>query len=232
MKGKHTYRHVDASDTLPAALRVNPYRVPDGYFEDLSQHVLHRCRHIDDAQHTLAVPSGYFGQLEHDITARIAEQKLKEQVAETGFAIPDGYFGKLEEQLLAEQLLRNNVHDAGFTVPPHYFETLQRGTISRTDEAAETPIRKISRPRWMAYAAAACVALVISAIGLTRLVDDQGATSPLASVSDQEILHYLELYGTANDMIYISEQLDDFDERSIGEGLSEADIEAYLNHTL
>jgi len=33
-------------------------------------------------------------------------------------------------------------------------------------------------------------------------------------------------------MIYISEQLDDFDGHSIGQGISEEDIEAYLNHTL
>lgn len=97
------------------------------------------------------------------------------------------------------------------------------------------PIRKLSRPKWVAYAAAASVALVLGLAGMFRTAttnDTAENGSPLASVSDQQILDYLELYGTPNDMIYISEQLDDFDEQRIGVGISDEDIEAYLNHTL
>lgn len=233
MKEKHTYSDADAVDKLPEALRVNPYTVPDGYFEGLRQHILQRCRIIKEAQVAFDVPLDYFRQLEDSITARVAEEKLRGMVNDTGFSVPESYFNDLENQLLAVQKLREHVTEAGFSVPPDYFADSRSSMISQASIRTTTPIRKISRPRWMAYAAAACIALVMSAVGIFRLaVDDQAASSPLASVSDQEILNYLELYGTENDMIYISEHLDDFNERSIGDGLSEGDIEAYLNHML
>jgi hypothetical protein len=233
MKEKHTYHHVDASGKLPDALRENPYTVPNGYFENLHHLILPKCRHIEDASATFAVPSGYFEELEDGIMAKLAEQKLKTLVGEAGFSVPEGYFGRLEEQSLAEGKIRENIVDPGFVIPERYFDTLQNRIADRTFQEVPTPTRKISRPRWVAYAAAACIALVMGVAGIFRLVDNGSeTTSPLASVSDQEILNYLELYGTANDMIYISEHLDDFDERSIGEGVSDVDLEAYLNHTL
>ncbi|RQP11220.1 hypothetical protein [Parapedobacter defluvii] len=237
MKEKHTYRPIDTPDkSLPEVLRVNPYTVPDGYFTDLQECTLQQCRLIEEVQHIKSigsVPTGYFDQLGDRILAKIKEQQLKETITESGFSIPDGYFDKLEEQLLLQQKLNENASDSGFSVPASYFETLQDNLSRQTYQQQEIPIRKISRPRWMAYAAA-CIALVASIVGVTRLaVEDQPATSShLASVSDQEILNYLELYGTDNDMMYISEQLDDFDERVIGESISEEDLEAYLNHTL
>ncbi|SEL27657.1 hypothetical protein [Parapedobacter koreensis] len=234
MKDKHTHKHVDASDTLPEVLRVNSYILPEGYFEDLQQRILQRCRHIEDSQAAFVVPEGYFEQLENSTVAKLIEQKLKAVVADPGLSVPPAYFVDLTERLLATQKLNEHVSETGFTVPSSYFGTLQNSISRQTTTREEIiPIRKISRPRWMFYAAAACVALMISIAGLFRLADDsQPIAGPLASVSDQDILNYLELYGTAGDVVYISEHLDDFDGGYIGEGLSEEDIEAYLNHTL
>ena len=266
MKEKHTYRYLAASGELPEAMRVNPYTVPVGYFDDLQQRILQRSHHIDDAQASFTVPSGYFDQLHDDIVAKIAEQQLKEKVSEPGFSVPEGYFENLERRVLersvrindnvattmdvppgyfqqlqedilakvAEQTLKEHVGDAGFTVPNDYFATLERHITDRTSDERVTPIRRISQPRWMTYAAAACIALAVSIVGFFRLnnSDQVVSTTHLATVSDQEILNYLELYGAENDIIYISEHLDDFGERTIGEGLDEEDIEAYLNNTL
>ncbi len=233
MKEKHTYHHADASGKLPDALRANPYTVPNGYFENLHYRIVQNCRHIEDASAAFAVPSDYFERLEESITAKIAEQQLKTIVSESGFSVPEDYFSNREALLLADQKIRGTVREPGFNVPEHYFDTLQDRITDQTSRGAAIPIRKISRPKWVVYAAAASIALVMGVIGIFGLVDDGSETaSLLSSVSDQEILNYLELYGTANDMIYISEHLDGFDERSIGEGISEADIEAYLNHTL
>ncbi|MBK1441603.1 hypothetical protein JHJ32_16510 [Parapedobacter sp. ISTM3] len=233
MKDKHTYNHVGASGTLPEALRVNPYVLPEGYFEDLQQRILYRCRHIDDPQPGFVVPEGYFEQLGDSMMAKFAEQKLKDMVDEAGFSAPPAYFADLTERLLAAQKLSKQTRETGFTVPTAYFDTLQDRITNRVLGREMAPVRKINRPRWMVYAAAACFAVIISVAGLLRLTDDSRPNAgPLASVSDQEILNYLELYGTADDVVYISEHLDDFDKGYIGEGLSEEDIEAYLNHTL
>ncbi|PPK99199.1 hypothetical protein [Parapedobacter indicus] len=234
MEEKHTYRPADTPDKfLPEVLRVNPYSVPDGYFVDLQTYTLQRCKLTEITQDTWTVPTGYFDQLGDRIFAKIEEQQLKETIKGAGFSTPDGYFDQLAEQLLFQQKLSEHAAESGFTVPASYFESLQNNIARRTHQRKDTPIRKISRLRWMAYAAA-CIALAVGIPGIVKLaIENQSATaSHLASVSDQEIFNYLELYGTDDDVMYISEQLNDFDERVIGEGISEEDIEAYLNHTL
>ncbi len=235
MKDKHIYRPVDSPEhILPEALRANPYTVPDGYFTDLRQRTLLQCRLTDGEQQAWGVPPAYFEQLENRIAAKIDEQKLKEVVSEPGFSVPDGYFDSLEEHLLLQWKLDEQANESGFTVEKGYFETLEQRIADQTYRKESAPIRKIGRPTWMAYAAAACIALVAGFFGISTLVNDrpEATGGTLASVSDQEILSYLEFYGTTEDMIYISEHLDDFDAPNIGAGISEEDIEEYLNHTL
>lgn len=233
MTHKHTYRHDGLPGALPEELRVNPYTVPDGYFDALHRRTLSRCRDLDAAPAPFGVPDGYFDGLEDRIRAAVTAQRLKEQVSESGFAVPEGYFRQSEDHLLAELRLREMVTDSGFTVPTGYFDALHRRLTKRTGtETVTTPIRTLRRTRWVAYAAAACLAVVLAIAGLLKRNEDVRPAHTLAAVSDQEILQYLELYGTTDDLIYISAQLDELDERPIGEDLSEADIEAYLEHTL
>ncbi len=232
MKEKHTYHHADVSEKLPEQLRANPYTVPNGYFENLHYRTTHKCQNAGNTPSALEVPIGYFEQLTDNITAKIAEQELKAIVNDSGFVVPPNYFRTSEQLLITSSKITERVVNTGFTVPAYYFDRLPERIKERAHPTA-TPIRKLSRPKWVAYAAAASIALVLGLAGMLRIANDTAeAKSPLASVSDQQILDYLELYGTPNDMIYISGQLDDFDEQSIGEGISEEDIEAYLNHTL
>lgn len=232
MKEKHTYHHVDASVKLPELLRVNPYTVPNGYFENLSFRTIQKCQNTGDGPSTFGVPDGYFEQLTDSITVKIAEQTLRTTVNESGFVVPDDYFSASEQRLMAIRKINERVTDTGFTIPDHYFDTLPHRIMPETHQAV-TPIRRLHRPKWVAYAAAASVALVLGLAGMFGIaIDTSDTKSPLASVSDEQIVDYLELYGPPNDMIYISEQLDDFDGHSIGQGISEEDIEAYLNHTL
>ncbi|WP_257670546.1 hypothetical protein [Parapedobacter tibetensis] len=182
------------------------FSVPEGYFVGLERNLSERCRHIGNGSLlSMPVPPGYFQQLQEDILIEVSAQKLKEKV-----------------------------NEPGFIVPADYFDNLQHAITKRTSQGELTPIRKISRPKWMAYAAAACVALAVSIVGFLRFADSEQSisTNHLTAVSDQEILNYLEFYGTTSDFTYISEHLDDFGGRNIGEGLSEEDIEAYLNNTL
>jgi len=233
MKEKHTYHHDDSPGKLPEAWRANPYTVPNGYFENLYLQTTQRCKNSSNTPSALGVPDGYFEHLADSITAKIAEQALKAAVNESGFVVPNDYFSKSEQRLLAIHQINERVTETGFSLPEHYFDTLPE-RIGQQSFKIEPPVRKLRRSKWMAYAAAASIALVLGLGGLLRIANDVSETkSPLASVSDQQIVDYLELYGTPNDMIYISsDQLDDVNEYSIGEGISEEDIEAYLNHTL
>jgi len=221
--------------SLPSALHVNPYTVPDGYFADLKQRTLAQCRLSEMAEGMGEVPTGYFDQLSDRIVTKLKEQQLKETITEAGFTVPDGYFEQLEAQVRIQQHGIEKGTKSGFTVPETYFDTLQQTIASQTyQQPSTTPIRKMGRSKWMGYAAAACVALAVGIVGVNQLTaeDPTPTSNHLASVSDQEIFNYLELYGTDNDVAYISEQLNEVDEPVIGEGISAEDIEAYLNHTL
>jgi len=233
MKDKHTYHDSEASGLLPDALRVNPYTVPAGYFEEMQRYILQRCNVIKASEDAFDVPPGYFEQLEQRILANVKEQKLKSAVSEAGFIAPEGYFNKLEEQSFNLYKLQEKTDSPGFTVPGNYFDALRERTLRRALAVPATS-RKLAPARWVAYAAAACIALAVGITGLLRFAgQDQAITrEPLALVSDQDIINYLELYGTTSDITYISEHLEDFGERNIGEGLNEEDIEAYLNNTL
>ncbi|MEC3878661.1 hypothetical protein [Parapedobacter sp. 10938] len=232
MKEKHTYHHVDVSGKLPEVWRANPYTVPNGYFENLHLRTIQTCKNADIPPKAFGIPDGYFEQLADSITAKIAEQALKATVNESGFVVPDNYFSASEQQLGAICKINERVTDTGFTVPERYFYALPHRIKRKTYQVAP-PVRTLRRPKWVAYAAAASIALVLGLIGMFRIAQNTSETkSPLASVPDEQIVDYLELYGPPNDMIYISEQLDDFDVQSIGEGISDEDIEAYLNHTL
>src|SRR5690606_14628989 len=107
----------------------------------------------------------------------------------------------------------------------------QATILSRlTPDETAIPVRKIVPQRWLQYAAAACMAVVLSIIGYFGLVN-QRENDHLDAVSDQEILSYLEFYGEPADITYITEYLKE-DERDIAEELNELsdeDIEAYLN---
>lgn len=233
MKEKHTYQHGNTPGNLPEGLRVNPYTVPDGYFDNLFQQTLRKCRDGEAAPEAWGVPEGYFEQLTDSITAKIAEQKLKTLVSEPGFTVPDGYFEGLEQLLAAEGELRGKITETGFTVPQGYFDTLTDRVGEQTKRPA-TPVRRMNPLKWVAYAAAS-IAVILGLAGIFRTTVNQGfpeTQQSLASVPDQQILDYLELYGSSDDMMFISEQMVDLDEQHISTEISDEDIEAYLNLTL
>jgi len=235
MEEKHTYRLPDSPDNLlPEALRVNPFAVPDGYFDGLQQNILLQCHMAGVRENAReGVPAGYFEYLTDRIFVKIEEQKLRERVSETGFTVPDGYFGQLENRVLSHLKVSEVATETGFVVPAAYFETLPARIAEKTSFRKKTPVRNITR-KWLAYAAAACVALTVVVAGISQLSFETEHASPshLASVSDQDIVNYLELYGTDDDVLFISEQLHELSEQGISEDISADEIEAYLNQTL
>lgn len=203
MKDKHT-NNQEGPGKLPAELRVNPFAVPENYFVELTQKNLLRQRLNADLKDSFQVPEGYFDQLQDSIMAGIAAEKLRAQVSDTGYRVPENYFETLPAKIKAAAIPSSPV----------------------------VPVRKLGRPRWVQYAAAACVTLALGISVYFRIASDNSTDNQLNNVSDQDILSYLELYGEPDDVVYFSEFLNDVDERYFGEEVNDQDIEAYLNNTL
>ncbi len=109
------------SPVLAGIERINVFRVPEGYFDELhhriTQYAMLNSSAADNSEsNTQQVPEGYFDSLSDSILA-----KIKATYLETA----DEELQALSPQLL---LLRSkNV----FTVPENYFETLSESVIKR-----------------------------------------------------------------------------------------------------
>ncbi|GGH31562.1 hypothetical protein GCM10011418_44460 [Sphingobacterium alkalisoli] len=134
MKEINTYDGELGGNKLPEALRVNPFTVPPDYFNVQESSILSLVRldKLAIQKDNQATPEGYFEKLQNDILAKVAEQKLKDEVATTGFTIPAGYLEGAEEAILhriAEAQLKNAVDQDGYEVPTAYFETLEQDIL-------------------------------------------------------------------------------------------------------
>jgi hypothetical protein len=148
--------HNDWKDEAPNLSRlpkVNPFAVPEQYFDDLSERICASV-FVDDLMAKTGVlegdvPEGYFAQLQEEITAKITLESLNLPKQE-GFAVPEGYFSKINESIL------NKV----------------------TQGEASTPkARKLWPNRMTQYAAAACLVL-ISGIAVYLNQDNLFHTTP------------------------------------------------------
>lgn len=206
MKEKDRHNDLNGLGNIADFLHKNPFTVPDHYFTTLTRRTLQRCQHLKRSEDAFAPPPGYFDQLHERVLGKVAEEKLRERVGTPGFTVPAGYFDALPTTIL--------------------------NRVTR-DRSTATVSKMVPRTRtWLRYAAAACVVFAIGIIGYAGLVS-QPEEHHLDTVSDQEIISYLELYGEPTDITYMTEYLDEEGDTTIElDELSEADIEAYLNNTL
>lgn len=169
-----------------------------------------------------SVPEGYFDELEsRTLTlSRMAEWKENE-----GFEVPEGYFEDLNDRILAavaaEPLIR--------TLPARSEEAEEAGS----GEQSKSRIRRLVRSVGLRYATAAVILIFSVFLIKDRLTENQ---SPLADISDQELIQYLQFYGGTGDALVISENLYINGDQShtwsgAGSGLSAEDIEWYLDNT-
>lgn len=199
---------------LPDDLRVNPFAVPDRYFEGLTKRSLLRATLQQNMKDGLTTPKGYFDKLPQDILGRIQAEELKARIPESGMAIPDAYFEGLTAKLM------DAIHEA------------ERKDVSPPTQ--DVPVRRMWAKKWLPYVAASVLAVAVgiaSFININSSEPDTTAANFLQTVPEQEIISYLELYAESDYMLYqVSQdtQLDDW----TGEEFSEADIEAYFNNTL
>jgi hypothetical protein len=84
---------------------TTPYRVPDGYFDDLQQKINHAVfldGLMENKYSGFKVPQNYFEDLTGEIESRIAVEELKAIVNHDGFKTPANYFDQLQSQILSK----------------------------------------------------------------------------------------------------------------------------------
>lgn len=117
----------ELSPALAHIARLNVFKVPDGYFETLSNRVLLQV-HAGDAEDVKAinealVPEGYFENLAGNIMARIKKESMSDAAAET----------KNISELVAG-IGNKNI----YSVPLQYFEELSGSIVAQTKNESFT----------------------------------------------------------------------------------------------
>jgi hypothetical protein len=109
---------------LKQVAQNNPFKVPDGYFDELHQRTISRAI-LDgvNAETGFTVPENYFEEMQANLQSRInIEGTINNNT--TGFTVPAGYFedmqANLQSRINMEAALNNTTGD--FTVPDNYFE--------------------------------------------------------------------------------------------------------------
>ncbi len=104
----------------------NPFTVPDGYFDELSQRTMSRA--VLDGVSAAAgagftVPENYFEELPGNLQSRIVVETALENSA-LGFSVPVNYFEDMQANLQSRINIEEALHHAkgDFTVPADYFE--------------------------------------------------------------------------------------------------------------
>jgi hypothetical protein len=114
--------------------KINPFAVPEGYFEGLDECVMAAVRMEELKSETpeFTVPDGYFEQLTGNIQARIAVDEAINDKQDLGFVVPAAYFENLSDNIQS-RIAVETAMEAGeaFEVPGGYFENLSSQIQSR-----------------------------------------------------------------------------------------------------
>src|SRR5690606_33701738 len=197
MKEKdHTYGKMESGEEMNGeiwcqSLKNNPFKVPNGYFEELESLTRFRVR-LDE-------------------TSTKGEDRASNQSG-YGFSTPENYFDRLESMVLAQvsvdaqisaivgsNQLSSLEREEGFIIPAGYFEQLETRILNQVRENADSSelqsdkgrVRRLFKPAWFRYAAAACV-LFLSAILIVRYQQSESEFD-LSNIPDQELINYLKI---------------------------------------
>lgn len=224
MKKQNTETKLINDPLLIEALKRNPFSVPEGYFSTLQDEIRFKKSISELGGSSFIVPKYYQDNLRQDILSNISEQKLKEQIPPTTPSVPVGYFNDLQSRILSKTLGNDN-------------KNWSASATSNQDSIVEKPIRRLGLRKWLPYAAAASLMIVM---GLFAILDgvkipqnrqDIGYSAQIESISTDEIINYLANNTETGDLQYLSDQLEDRT-GDIADDLSAQEIEAYLEYSL
>jgi hypothetical protein len=215
---KEIFEELNQISTLLAGMeKKNVFSVPFGYFDTLYIDVLKKIEKGSDRSNTLTVPAGYFEGLADSVLNKIRAMRDE----------PSQELRELSPMLYSIQ--NENV----FTVPNGYFNGLESEILSKVKPQAKVIELKKRDSVWK-YAAAAVVTGMIglsslmmfnSQPGSGKISEDQTVTTAIkdaktftnekqlnegiASLSDEEIIKYLEKTGNDVDGEVLSSSVDD-----------------------
>ena len=205
------------SEPLKKVNPNNPFTVPDGYFNELSERIVGAIR-LDDLkqnpQQEFTVPENYFNELGGHIMSRINIEETLNQP--TGFSTPEGYFEQLSAQIQSRIFVEEALADTtgALSVPPDYFAQLNKNILNKTVNQdivkRKTIIRRMYTSPAFKYATAACFVAIVGAGVFFRPSTDPAAKhrssflhEQLSSVPDSEMESYLKLYADGNEAQHI-----------------------------
>lgn len=226
---------------------VNPYTVPEGYFEHLADQVLHRIRAASalpaseelaaispllagiDNKQPLAVPEHYFDALPAAILDKVHAQQQPVQNSQ-------------EETAALSPLLAGISRKMPFSVPEGYFETLGNELLSApANTTKKVKVISITRRSWFRYAAAAVLIGTIAVAGL--LYFNNRATSQtgnpyawveknMKKVSTNAISNFIQLADEeSNQQPAIAAANKSADLKELMKDVSTKDIQNFLDET-
>jgi hypothetical protein len=201
--------------SLKQVSNANPFTVPDGYFDDLTDRIV-SYKNLDELKNSgslsgFTVPENYFDDLAANIQSRVNIDSAI-STEDAGFIVPDGYFDSLKQQIksriFVEEALGTPAEN--YTVPEGYFNKLNQNILDKTISLENTNrkgiVLKLFSSTAFKYATAACFALAIGGgiliNELSNPVNDHKGTflhKQLANVPIDEIKNYLQLNVDAGD---------------------------------
>ena len=142
MKENNTYHEGMDGLNLPESWRVNPFIVPDNYFDTFSSNLFSTIRfreHVDSKDAGFSVPEQYFLDLSANITSHTKLETLAKKTE--AWTIPSRYFDELPKQIQSniriESLLDKS---SALSVPEDYFDIL---TDRIQDKIFEDSLKKV-----------------------------------------------------------------------------------------
>lgn len=210
------------SPLLASMEKVNIFQVPDDYFAHLDSIILTNIFLQQEEKNTFQkVPQGYFESLSERILSKVKAEKTETATEEIKALSPALFYLKEE-----------NV----FTVPENYFDHLNDRILDKINNRKAKVVSISSARKWFKYAAAAVVAGIV-AIFSSQVLNDNSASvhketvtastnipayiqqssqyktpeqlnAGIASLSDEEIVNYLETTGTILDEETITKNMD------------------------
>ncbi|HEU5365369.1 MAG TPA: hypothetical protein VFU62_07550 [Hanamia sp.] len=185
--------------------KVNVFKVPDNYFDDLDKKISTLLfLHQDEKNSSQRVPEGYFDSLSDRILSKIKKEASETATEEIKEISPALHYLK-EEQV--------------FTIPENYFDNLSNRILDKIHPKKAKVISIKSSQKWWKYTAAAVIAGVLAISSLQifnqktgkekiaasyiqvaqQYKTPQKLDEGIASLSADEIAKYLEKTGTVLD---------------------------------
>jgi hypothetical protein len=209
---------------------------PDGYFTGLAAGILQKVKMEEEEivapfagiskSNPFSLPEGYFEQFATQVMQKVRSGEVADELAELS------------------PLLADAPKSMPYSVPAGYFDQLD----TRLATAMEPDTKVVPlRPRRMSvykWAAAACMIILAGTSTMLYMqhhtIETRSAATislaeaSLSDVSDQEIVEYLQSHMDAfdkEDLVGYTAASAESDNASLPAGLSEEDIESYLENT-